>query len=152
MATCTTSGLISFLRYTAPVAGFWYGKERLQFLRQQESDYQFEHEQQLKAKIKDEQAKKRREIEEINKKHHEQIAALEIEVLKASGKWTPPKETSGDSESLKFVDNLLGGKWESWMDEYVSNKLLNDITSALESPETFNLSSQAILGKMNSLK
>ena len=140
------------LRYTVPFAGFWYGKERLHYLRQQESDKQYKHDLQLRAKIKQVEATKNAEIAEINKKHHDQVAALEIEILKAQGKYIPPPSTGEDSESVKFVDNLLAGKWENWMDTYLSDRLVNDLNTVLENPEAFNKASKSLLDKMNTLK
>jgi len=73
-------------------------------------------------------------------------------VLKAKGKYVPPAKVEGESESLKFVDNLLVGKWESWMDNYLSTKLLGDLSAALENPATFDKASKSLLEKMNKLK
>eukprot|EP01091_Cochliopodium_minus_P014943 TRINITY_DN518_c0_g1_i1.p1 TRINITY_DN518_c0_g1~~TRINITY_DN518_c0_g1_i1.p1 ORF type:complete len:157 (-),score=44.82 TRINITY_DN518_c0_g1_i1:54-524(-) len=151
---CNRSGLISFLRWTVPIAGFWYGKEKLQFLREKEGEYHWNKELRLQAKIKQVEAVKNKEIDEINKKHQDVIANYELELLKASGKWTPPSTSSSDkTDSLRFVESLLDGKWEGWMDDYVSNKLFQDIATAFEkNDESFFLnSSQAILDKMNQL-
>ena len=141
------------MRYSVPIAGFWYGKERLQFLREQEGEYHYNNELRYKAKIKQLGVNKDNEIAEINKKHKDELANLEIELLKATGKWTPPPPSTGKADSVRFVESLLDGRWEGWMDDYVSNRLFEDITSAFESSnETFFMdTSKAILDKINTL-
>ena len=153
MTSCGGSGLISFLRYTVPIAGFWYGKERLQYLREKEGEYHYNKELRLQTKIKQLEVEKEKDIEQLNKLHQEKIASYELELLKATGKWTPPPQSTGKSDSIRFVETLVEGNWEGWMDDYVSNRLFEDIANALESEnEGFFLDhSQAILDKMNNL-